>query len=647
MIPARLFHRRTAISLLALLTLSACATSDFGGFSGSQNERRAESYAQNGRYDEAASVYIGLATRASGRERDRLTLLAVEQWLFAGDGRRARSALRSVATPADGEMLWLWSADAAALSLWEGNPDAALSLLEPLSRQPLPMTHRTRVEALRADAWFQKGEPLRGVDLYIQRENWLDSPAAVAASRERLWAGLKVIDAQTLGNAAGVAYDPVARGWLALAALANSTGQQGIGWGNGVVRWQTSYPDHPAIGILSDLSLPQDSLLNYPRQVALLLPLSGNGAASGNAIKNGFLGSYFSAVSGADSQQQVRVYDVNAEGGVTRAYSQAVLDGAEFVVGPLLRRSVAELAAEMLLPVPVLSLNYLPDEVPPPPGFFQFALAPEDEASSAAQRAIDDGGLRGVALVPANDWGRRVLGSFATEFEGLGGTLLDYRNYEPNAQDFSFEIENLMGLAQSVQRYQRLRANIGGPLQFDPRRRQDIDFVFLAADAKVGRLIKSQLKFHYSGELPVYSTSFIYSMDGRSDSDLNDVMFADAPWMIAPPAWIADYPELYNDFWPAEKRLARLHAMGYDAYHLVGELFNVGETGMNEMIGATGRLFLTTDGRIHRKLAWAQFEGGRPVPLPEKNEFQDLLENLEPDAIDAESMEWPEPSAND
>ena len=54
-----------------------------------------------------------------------------------------------------------------------------------------------------------------------------------------------------------------------------------------------------------------------------------------------------------------------------------------------------------------------------------------------------------------------MLASFAPAFEELGGTLLDYQNYEPNAQDFSFEIENLMGLRQSTQRYERLRANIG------------------------------------------------------------------------------------------------------------------------------------------------------------------------------------------
>ena len=620
------FQRIVALLAIAFL-LNACATSDFGGYGG-ENERRAETLSAAGQYADAAGVYIGMASETSGQERDRLTLLAIEQWLFAGDGRRARGALSQMPAPASGELLWLWSADSAALSLWEGRPDRALALLDPLSEQALPADHRARVEALRADAWFQKGEPLRAVDLYTQRENWLDNPQAIDANRQRLWAGLIVSDTQTLKNASEIAYDPITRGWLSLAALANSTGQQGIGWGNGVIRWQETFINHPAIGVLSDLSLPQDSLLNYPRQVALLLPLSGNNETAGNAIKNGFLGSYFSAIGGTDSQQQIKVYDVNADGGVVGAYSQAVLDGAEFVVGPLLRRSVTELAEEMLLPVPVLSLNYLPSDILPPPGFYQFALAPEDEAASAAVRAIGDEGLRAVALVPANDWGRRVLSSFATEFEGLGGTLLEYRNYEPNAQDFSFEIENLMGLSQSVQRYQRLRANIGGPLQFDPRRRQDIDFVFLAADAKAGRLIKSQLKFHYAGELPVYSTSFIYTMDGRSDSDLNDVMFADAPWVVSPPAWIADYPSIYNEYWPAEKRLARLHAMGYDAYHLVGELFNAREGNMDEIKGATGRLFLTADGRVHRRLAWARFERGQPVALPDQDEFQDMTEEF-------------------
>jgi outer membrane PBP1 activator LpoA protein len=502
---------RSAATLLAVAAiLSACATGDFSGYGGSQGEARAEREARNGRYADAAGTYIGLAAVAYGDEQTRLTLLAIEQWLYAGDARRARSALRTIPTPAGGELLWLWSADAAALSLWEGQPDRALRLLEPLGRQPLPQDHRARVEALRADAYFQKQEPVRAIELYLQRENWLDDDFSVRQNRRRLWAGLKVSDSQVLRDAADMTYDRNIQGWLALGTLANSTGEQGIGWSNGVVQWQETYRDHPAIGILDDMDLPQAGSLEFPRQIALLLPLSGGNAAAGNAIRNGFLGAYFSATAGLDAAQQVRVYDINVPGGALAVYETAVRDGAEFVVGPLLRRSVSELAEQSLLPVPVLALNYLSGTVAAPPGFYQFALAPEDEAKSAASKTINDDLRRGVALIPNNDWGRRVLTSFTNEFEGAGGRLLDYRSYQPNDQDFSVEIQELMALSQSVQRYQRLRANIGSALQFDPRRRQDIDFVFLAADAKAGRLIKSQLKFHYSGDLPVYSTSFIY-----------------------------------------------------------------------------------------------------------------------------------------
>ncbi len=635
---------RTATLLLAFVAmLSACVTGDFSGISGSQGIPRAEREARSGRYADAAGTYIGLAAYASGDEQTRLTLLAVEQWLYAGDARRARNALRAIPLPSEGELLWLWSADAAALKLWDGQPDGALSLLEPLSRQPLPQDHRARVEALRADAWFQKNEPVRAIELYLQRENWLDDEFSIRQNRRRLWAGLKVSDSQVLRDAAELTYDKDIHGWLALGSLANATGEQGIGWGNGVVQWQETYRDHAAIGILDEMDLPEAGALGFPRQIALLLPLSGNNAAAGKAIRNGFLGAYFNATAEIDDAQLIRVYDINGSGGALAAYDKAVRDGAEFVVGPLLRRSVSELAAESLLPVPVLALNYLPGEVLAPPGFYQFALAPEDEARSAASRTINDKLKRGVALVPNNDWGRRVLTSFTNEFEAAGGRLLDYRSYQPTDQDFSFEIQELLALSQSVQRYRRLRANIGGPLQFDPRRRQDVDFVFLAADAKAGRLIKSQLKFHYSGGLPVYSTSFIYSMDGRSDTDLDGVMFAETPWVVNPPAWIADFPQLYAEYWPAEKRLTRLHAMGYDAYHLVGGLFPARTGPMDDIIGATGTLYLEADGRVHRRMAWARFERGRPEPLPDVDEFQYLLDELGPDSFFNRPPQWRNP----
>jgi hypothetical protein len=629
-----------ALAVVVLLLLGGCETAGVGGLSGSA-EARAERLASNGDHGEAAGAYMGLAVDASGEERDRYTLLAVEQYLDAGDVARARTAFGGVAQPVQGRLAALWTTNRAAFHLYNGEADAALSLLEPLSREALSRRDRLRVEALRADAWFQKSDPARAVELMVQRESWVGDRRGIESNRERLWQGLLFSNPQTLRGAAEMASDPVVRGWLTIGSLAASTGQQGVGWSNGLVRWREQNPGHPAMSILGDLDIPEHLLLEYPRQIALLLPLSGSAATAGQAVQNGFLGAYFATASGLDDRQRVRIYDVNAEGGAAAAYANAVDDGAEFVVGPLLKRNVDELANNILVPVPVLTLNYLSDDTLAPPGLYQFALAPEDEAVSAARRAFQDGHARGVALVPNNEWGRRLLTSFVTEFDGLGGTLLDYRLYTPGKQDFSDEIETLMGLSGSVQRYRRLRANLGVALQFDPRRRQDTGFIFLATDAPAGRLLKAQLKFHYSGDIPVYSTSSVNSLDGRSNADLNGIMFADTPWVIDPQPWIASLPAQFADYWPEERRLTRLHAMGYDAYNLIASLYGARGGTMAELDGATGKLFLDTHGRVHRRLAWAQFQSGEAIALPAHDAVGGPIEDISrerdvqaPDAAD-------------
>ena len=54
----------------------------------------------------------------------------------------------------------------------------------------------------------------------------------------------------------------------------------------------------------------------------------------------------------------------------------------------------------------------------PPPGLlFQFALDPEEEARQVAQRAVADGRMRGLVLLPNNEWGQRVFRAFDSEIK--------------------------------------------------------------------------------------------------------------------------------------------------------------------------------------------------------------------------------------
>ncbi len=65
---------------------------------------------------------------------------------------------------------------------------------------------------------------------------------------------------------------------------------------------------------------------------------------------------------------------------------------------------------------------------------------------------------------------------------------------------------------------------------------------------------------------------------------------------------------------------------------------------MPEIDGATGRLYLDVDGRVHRRLAWAQFRRGEAVALPDPElDDEPLLEpagdppDPQADTVDDES----------
>ena len=367
--PARVtrYLARFAVMLLATLTLTACESTG-GGYGGRSGEGRAERLAQNGDHQDAAAVYTDLAASAVGSDRDRLALLAVEQWLDAGDATRARNAFVGISRPSDSETDGLWKTNSAALMLYQGEADDALEILEPMSRAAMARNRRLRVDALRADAWIQKDDPARAVELMTQRESLLSSRRSIESNRQHLWQALLVSDPRVLRAGAQLTLDENTRGWLSLGSLAATTGQQGIGWINGAVHWRDDHLGHPAMSIIDQLDLPDEVTLDYPKQIALLLPLSGRTARAGQAVQNGFMGAYFSSLAGLDEEQSIRVYDVNTQGGASAAYENAVADGAEFVIGPLIRNNVVALANDILVPVPVLTLNYLPDDILAPPG---------------------------------------------------------------------------------------------------------------------------------------------------------------------------------------------------------------------------------------------------------------------------------------
>src|SRR5207249_9523208 len=89
------------------------------------------------------------------------------------------------------------------------------------------------------------------------------------------------------------------------------------------------------------------------------------------------------------------------------------------------------------------------------------AFSPEDEARVAARRILEDPHRRCVALVPAGDWGERVLAAFRQELLSGGGELLATAAIDASRTDYSGPITELLGLSDSTARFKRLEAAIG------------------------------------------------------------------------------------------------------------------------------------------------------------------------------------------
>ncbi|WP_208538435.1 penicillin-binding protein activator, partial [Pseudomonas aeruginosa] len=229
-------------------------------------------------------------------------------------------------------------------------------------------------------------------------------------------------------------------------------------------------------------------------------------------------------------------------------------------------------------------------------------------------RAWGDGMRRAVALVPRGEWGDRVLAAFSQSWQSAGGSLIAAEHVDQPVQ-LAQQIADLLQLRQSEGRAQRLQGALGSQIATQPSRRQDIDFVFLAATPQQARQIKPTLAFQYAGDLPVYATSHLYTGTNNptQDQDLNGIRFCETPWLLNPSDPTRQQVAAQ---WPqANGSMGRLYAMGVDAYRLAPRLPELKAVPSLQIDGLTGTLSLNPTQRIERQLQWAEFRNGQVQPL--------------------------------
>ena len=464
------------------------------------------------------------------------------------------------------------------------------------------------------------------IQAYGLTNNWLEqanshilldpllTEAEQVQNHQSLWQALMSLTPQALDLFNPSMPPAIDSGWFALAYLVKNYRANPEAFIVALEDWQRNYPNHPAEPALYQQSL--DSGTRLPQQItdiAVLLPETGPYKEAAEAVKRGILAAHFTS----KSATRLHFYAVDTDkqtglSNVLQQYQRAVDLHANLVIGPLDKESLDVLANTNNLSIPVLALNRLTTSAAKQ-NLFQFGLAPEDEAIAVANYAKRMNYQRVLVLAPNNEWGARIATAFNTQWLDNDGVLLHQANYDSNQNDFAKTIKPLLGLDASEQRELLLTQRLGIPLEFEARRRQDIDFIFVVAKPLKARQLVPQLKFHRSGNLPIMATSHAYEGydNSQQNIDLNKLVISDMPWVFSDIAQSdSTYIALRNASPEHFAQFVRLYALGADAYHLIPELNQLRRSPELSMRGATGELSIDQAGLVNRKPNWATFNNG-------------------------------------
>jgi outer membrane PBP1 activator LpoA protein len=621
---------RPLVLLPLALALSACAGLPHLGGSPAPDPQ-AESLFRSGDYEGAMRRYQYLAQ--TSRDSDYYLLLAAEAALRAKDGAAAQRLSnlvnpRELPTVDQHQHLLLQS----RLDLNAGRARAAMTKLDKLEGVQLTSGQELNYHTLRASAYNQLGDMLASAKERVALGPMLGQSDAVQRNNEAIYDALSRLPDSVLAQKQA-SWPDVLGGWIALTRILNY--MQPSGRSAALDEWRSRYPGHPATGEFLDkrageLGLkvrvapleptPRGALSSLPPTpetpaapaeappptgpfVGVLLPLSGAYAPAAEAIRAGMIAAHYADPNPA--KLPLRFVDSEAED-IKQAYRKLVDQGAQAVVGPLIKDQVASLAKSVELPVPVLGLNQVADASND--RLYQLGLSPEQEVEQAASSAWFDGKQNALVLAPSTTFGQRILGHFTRYWRTLGGRIGTSKKYTQHAQDFSAPVKELLAATTPP-----AAPNPADPAAAPP----SADFVFLVADARDARSILPQIAAHPHGAVPVYAISHVHSgkPDPQADQDLNGLIFCDVPWLLEPEqggALSAQALQAQIDKTPPD--YVKLIALGLDAYRLLPELDRLKFDPQYHYPGATGTLSLQIGNRLQRQLECAQFQEGKPQP---------------------------------
>ncbi|WP_437889906.1 penicillin-binding protein activator [Phytobacter sp. V91] len=328
------------------------------------------------------------------------------------------------------------------------------------------------------------------------------------------------------------------------------------------------------------------------------------------------------AVTPANPAASLKIYDTSALP-LDQILNQVQQDGASIVVGPLLKNHVEELMRSHTT-LNVLALNQ-PERVENRPNICYYALSPEDEARDAAHHMHEQGRQSPLLLVPRSALGERVVTAFAEEWHKLGGGMVLQQKLGSMAE-LKMAINGRSGIAMTGSPVtsslpQQQGVTIGGlTIPAPPTDAQitgggKVDAAYIVATQDEMALIKPLIVMRTGSQSGIILYASSRSAQGGAGPDfrleMEGLQFSEIPMLAGsnPALMQQALSRVNNDY-----SLARLYAMGADAWTLANNFSQMRQVPGFEINGNTGDLTATQDCVINRKLSWLKYQQGQIVP---------------------------------
>ena len=328
------------------------------------------------------------------------------------------------------------------------------------------------------------------------------------------------------------------------------------------------------------------------------------------------------ATTSANPGAVLKIYDTSAQP-LDQVLAQVQQDGASIVVGPLLKNNVEALMKSDTT-LNVLALNQ-PEQVQNRANICYFALSPEDEARDAARHIHEQGKQAPLLLIPRSTLGDRVANAFAQEWQTLGGGVVLQQKFG-SAAELRAGVNGGAGIALngspvSASLPQQQSVTIGGlTIPAPPTDAQisgggKVDSAYIVATPEEIAFIKPMIAMRNGSQSGATLYASSRSAQGTAGPDfrleMEGLQYSEIPMLAG------SNPQLMQQALGAVRNdysLARLYAMGVDAWALANHFTQMRQVPGFELNGNTGDLTADQDCVINRKLSWLKYQQGQIVP---------------------------------